>query len=87
MTPRRWSSRLLAPGRALAPAAMPLLDPDPVQRTRVASAAPPSHYEHAVERAVERIRNGELEKIVLAREVRAHASSAARPGGGARRAA
>jgi salicylate biosynthesis isochorismate synthase/menaquinone-specific isochorismate synthase len=44
-----------------------------VERTRVASAAPPSHYEHAVERAVERIRAGELEKVVLAREVRAHA--------------
>ena len=39
---------------------MPLLDPDPVARTRVASAAPPSHYEQAVERAVERIRAGEL---------------------------
>jgi isochorismate synthase len=59
--------------RELIPAAMPLLDPDPVERTRVASAAPPSHYEHAVERAVERIRAGELEKVVLAREVRAHA--------------
>ena len=61
--------------RELVPAAMPLLDPDPVQRTRVASAAPPSHYEHAVERAVERIRKGELEKVVLAREVRAHAAA------------
>jgi isochorismate synthase len=61
--------------RALAPATMPLLDPDPVERTRVASAAPPSHYEHAVERAVERIRAGELEKVVLAREVRAHAAA------------
>jgi salicylate biosynthesis isochorismate synthase len=59
----------------LAPAAMPLLDPDPVERVRVASAAPPSHYEHAVERAVERIRAGELEKVVLAREVRAHAAA------------
>jgi isochorismate synthase len=57
----------------LRPAAMPLLDPDPVERTRVASAAPPSHFEQAVERAVERIRGGALEKIVLAREVRAHA--------------
>jgi salicylate biosynthesis isochorismate synthase/menaquinone-specific isochorismate synthase len=51
---------------------MPLLDPDPVERTRVASAAPPAHYEHAVARAVERIRAGELEKVVLAREVRVH---------------
>jgi salicylate biosynthesis isochorismate synthase len=59
----------------LDPAGMPLIDPDPVERTRVASAAPPSHYEHAVERAVERIRAGELEKVVLAREVRAHAAA------------
>ena len=65
--------KLLQRMSELAPAAMPLLDPDPIERTRVASAAPPSHYEHAVERAVERIRTGELEKVVLAREVRAHA--------------
>jgi isochorismate synthase len=58
----------------LRPGAMPLLDPDPVERTRVASAAPPSHFEHAVERAVERIRGGDLEKVVLAREVQAHAA-------------
>lgn len=64
----------------LSPASMPLLDPDPVERTRVASAAPPSHYEHAVERAVERIRRGELDKIVLAREVRAHAARPHDPG-------
>jgi isochorismate synthase len=58
----------------LRPAAMPLLDPDPATRAKVVSAAPPSHYEHAVERAVEKIRTGHLEKIVLAREVRVHAS-------------
>jgi isochorismate synthase len=57
----------------LGPTAMPLLDPDPIERTRVASAAPPAHFEQAVQRAVERIRAGELEKVVLAREVRAHA--------------
>jgi salicylate biosynthesis isochorismate synthase/menaquinone-specific isochorismate synthase len=56
----------------MAPASMPLLDPDPVGRTRVASAAPPSHYEAAVGRAVERIVAGDLEKVVLAREVRVH---------------
>ena len=56
----------------LAPVAMPLLDPDPVERARVASALPPSHYEDAVARAVERIAAGELEKVVLAREVRVH---------------
>ena len=37
------------------------------------SPMPPSHYEEAVARAVERIRAGELEKIVLAREVEVHA--------------
>ena len=64
---------MLRRAEALEPASMPLIDPDPVQRTRVAGAAPPSHYEQAVARAVERIRAGELEKVVLAREVRAHA--------------
>jgi isochorismate synthase len=64
----------------LAPATMPLIDPDPVDRARVVSAAPPSHYEHAVERAVERIRAGDLEKVVLAREVRVHASRDHDPG-------
>jgi salicylate biosynthesis isochorismate synthase len=64
----------------LQPASMPLVDPDPIQPTRVASAAPPSHYEQAVERAVERIGAGELEKIVLAREVRAHAATPHDPG-------
>jgi salicylate biosynthesis isochorismate synthase/menaquinone-specific isochorismate synthase len=72
--------RLLGRTRELAPVSMPLLDPDPVERTRVASAAPPSHYEQAVARAVERIRAGELEKVVLAREVRAHAPSSHDPG-------
>jgi salicylate biosynthesis isochorismate synthase/menaquinone-specific isochorismate synthase len=51
-----------------------------VQRTRVASAAPPSHYEQAVERAVDRIRAGDLQKVVLAREVRAHAARPHDPG-------
>ncbi|HEX2234596.1 MAG TPA: chorismate-binding protein, partial [Thermoleophilaceae bacterium] len=57
---------------SLAPSPMPLLDPSPVERARVASAAPPAHYEEAVRQAVERIRSGELEKVVLAREVRVH---------------
>jgi salicylate biosynthesis isochorismate synthase len=55
-------------------ASMPLVDPDPVSSPRVAGAMPPAHYEGAVARAVERIRAGDLEKVVLAREVRVHAS-------------
>jgi len=78
--PAALVERLLARVGELAPAAMPLLDPDPIDRTRVASAAPPSHFEAAVERAIQRIREGELEKLVLAREVRAHAARDHDPG-------
>jgi salicylate biosynthesis isochorismate synthase/menaquinone-specific isochorismate synthase len=63
----------------LVPAGMPLLDPDPVTPARVASAAPPEHYEAAVAAAVDRIARGELEKIVLAREVRVHAPGSIDP--------
>jgi salicylate biosynthesis isochorismate synthase/menaquinone-specific isochorismate synthase len=52
---------------------LPLLDPAPSGRVRIASIAPPEHYEAAVSRAVERIRAGVFEKIVLAREVAVHA--------------
>ncbi|HUR83937.1 MAG TPA: isochorismate synthase [Solirubrobacteraceae bacterium] len=60
-------------------APLPLLDPDPVGRYTVAASTPPEHYEAAVARAVERIRAGELEKIVLAREVQVHAPGAHDP--------
>ncbi|HVL94736.1 MAG TPA: isochorismate synthase [Solirubrobacteraceae bacterium] len=52
---------------------LPLLDPDPAERATIASLAPPEHYEAAVAGAVERIRAGAFEKIVLAREVAVHA--------------
>src|SRR3984957_1350962 len=52
---------------------LPLLDPAPSGRYKIASAMPPEHYEAAVARAVEQIRGGELEKVVLAREVDVHA--------------
>ena len=57
-------------------APLPLLDPDPTERCRVVSAMPPEHYEGAVARAVERIRAGDLDKIVLAREVQVLAPAA-----------
>jgi len=59
---------------------LPLLDPDPTGTYRVHSAMAPAHYEEAVVRAVERIRAGELEKVVLAREVEVHAPRAHDPG-------
>jgi salicylate biosynthesis isochorismate synthase/menaquinone-specific isochorismate synthase len=64
---------------SLEPASMPLIDPSPAQPARVAGAAPPEHYEGAVARAVELIGRGEVQKVVLAREVRVHAGRAIDP--------
>ncbi len=52
---------------------LPMLDPAPAGRYRVRSPMAPVHYEEAVARAVQRIRAGELDKLVLAREVEVHA--------------
>jgi isochorismate synthase len=52
---------------------LPLVDPAPAGRFQIASVAPPEHYVAAVARAVERIRAGDFEKIVLAREVAVYA--------------
>ncbi len=52
---------------------MPLLDPAPVGVFHVHSPMPPAHFEEAVSRAVQRIRAGDLEKVVLAREVQVRA--------------
>jgi salicylate biosynthesis isochorismate synthase/menaquinone-specific isochorismate synthase len=59
--------------------ALPLLDPAPAGRFQVASAMPPEHYEAAVARAVQLIGTGDIEKIVLAREVLVHAPRAYDP--------
>jgi salicylate biosynthesis isochorismate synthase len=59
--------------------ALPLLDPAPAGRFQVASAMPPEHYEAAVGRAVQLIDAGDIEKIVLAREVLVHAPRAYDP--------
>jgi salicylate biosynthesis isochorismate synthase/menaquinone-specific isochorismate synthase len=59
---------------------LPLFDPAPVGRFAVHSPMPPSHYEEAVARAVERIRTGQLQKVVLAREVQVTAPRAHDPG-------
>jgi isochorismate synthase len=58
---------------------LPLLDPAPTGRFQVASAMPPEHFEAAVSRAVELIGAGEMQKIVLAREVQVHAPRAYDP--------
>jgi salicylate biosynthesis isochorismate synthase/menaquinone-specific isochorismate synthase len=73
------AARLADRAATLGSAALPLLDPDPTGRYRVVSAMPPEHYESAVARAVERIRAGALDKIVLAREVQVLAPRAHDP--------
>ena len=67
------ATRLIRRAASLRADPMPLLDPHPVERARVASAAPPEHFEAAIVRATERMAAGELTKVVLAREVRVHA--------------
>jgi salicylate biosynthesis isochorismate synthase/menaquinone-specific isochorismate synthase len=71
--------RLEARTKNLASRPLPLLDPAPVGRFRVTSSMPPAHFEEAVARAVERIRAGRLEKVVLAREVEVQAPTSHDP--------
>lgn len=54
----------------------PLADPDPAGGYDMASVAPPQEYERAVGEAARRVRAREIDKAVLAREVRV---SGARP--------
>src|SRR3954453_6511576 len=71
--PDELVARLEARAGELREQALPLLAPGPGGRFRVARAMPPEHYAAAGARAVERIRSGALDKIVLAREVQVHA--------------
>jgi isochorismate synthase len=74
--PEQLVERLSARAAEMRHEPLPLLDPAPTGGYRIASIAPPEHYEAAVARAVERIRAGAFEKIVLAREVAVHAPAA-----------
>jgi salicylate biosynthesis isochorismate synthase/menaquinone-specific isochorismate synthase len=62
---RRRRARLAALGEE----SLPLADPHPTGESRIASVLTPGHFERAVAKAVGRIRAGELDKVVLAREV------------------
>jgi menaquinone-specific isochorismate synthase len=62
------------------PGSMPLQDPDPLEGFEIASALPPEHYEQAVLEGRRRIHEGDLEKVVLAREVRVEARARFSPG-------
>jgi salicylate biosynthesis isochorismate synthase/menaquinone-specific isochorismate synthase len=59
---------------------LPLLDPHLTgSRPEIRSVLPPGDFERAVEAATERIRGGEMSKVVLAREVVVEAASAHDP--------
>jgi len=79
-TPAELCSRLERRTEELRQEPLPLLDPAPTGRFQLAGAMPPEHYEQAVARAVELIAAGELQKIVLAREVQVHAPRPYDPG-------
>jgi salicylate biosynthesis isochorismate synthase/menaquinone-specific isochorismate synthase len=77
--PADVEARLVARLGSLRSDALPILDPAPTAAVSVQSAADPGAFEAAVAGAVVRIRAGELEKVVLAREVRAEAPRAHDP--------
>jgi salicylate biosynthesis isochorismate synthase/menaquinone-specific isochorismate synthase len=56
-----------------------LLDPHPTSRIEISSARPPGEFERMIAAATERIRAGEMSKIVLAREVLVSAGAAHDP--------
>jgi menaquinone-specific isochorismate synthase len=60
-------------------ASLPMLDPHPTGRPEIRSAKPPRAFEEAVEKATARIAAGEMEKVVLAREVIVSAAAAHDP--------
>ncbi len=64
---------------ALSTESLPMIDPHPSHRPRIESLRSPGQFEASVAAAVERIRNGEIEKVVLAREIVVHAGSAHDP--------
>jgi salicylate biosynthesis isochorismate synthase len=59
--------------------ALPLIDPHPTSRTEIHSVLPPGDFERSVAGATERIRGGDLSKVVLAREVLVTAGAAHDP--------
>lgn len=55
---------------------LPMLDPHPTAPVEISSVRPPGDFERMISRATERIRAGEMSKVVLAREVLARAATA-----------
>ncbi len=77
--PAEITARLSARVGGLVFEELGMLDPHPTQRPEIESSRSPEEFEESVAAAVERIRAGEIEKVVLAREVVVHAGSAHDP--------
>jgi len=74
--PTRKASALLARISSLKDDPLPMLDPHPTGRLEIASARPPSDFERTIAAATDRIGEGEMSKVVLAREVTVTATAA-----------
>jgi menaquinone-specific isochorismate synthase len=75
----RAVDRLAARLTGLRDEPLPLPDPHLTDRPEIRSVHPPSEFERAVAAATARIEDGELSKVVLAREVAVEAASAHDP--------
>lgn len=58
---------------------LPMLDPHPTGRSEISSVRPPDDFERMISAATERIGEGEMSKVVLAREVLVTATAAHDP--------
>ncbi|HVY78983.1 MAG TPA: isochorismate synthase [Solirubrobacterales bacterium] len=77
--PERKAASLRARLAGLRTEPLPLLDPHPTAAVAIRSVRPPGDFERMISRATERIRAGEMSKVVLAREVLASAAAAHDP--------
>jgi len=74
--PEEATARLAGRLAGLGDATLPMLDPSRTGTTGIQGVRPPGEFERAVAAAVERIRGGDLTKVVLAREVMVEAPAA-----------
>ena len=77
--PDSVAGRVQARLAGLRPDPLPMLDPHLTGRPEIRSVLPPGDFEAAVEAATTRIVDGEMSKIVLAREVTVEAAAAHDP--------
>ena len=77
--PDSIAGRVQARLAGLRPDPLPMLDPHPTGRPEIRSVRPPGDFEDTIEAATTRIAEGEMSKVVLAREVTVEAAAAHSP--------